>query len=72
MAILNLFHGKKYRIQRDLSGQGHNWKNVHKDDFDGTEDEQIIAAEIIDGKREKGECQIVDRHYRWYPIKGNK
>ena len=62
-AVLNL-NNKEYTIEVDRSGVGHCWEFVPEHEL-GEDEREIIAAEIIDGKREEGSEKIGGVNYRW-------
>lgn len=54
-----------FQIQIDRSGQGHNWKNIDREDIPANILEEI-ETEFVEGN-EDCECYVASNglHYRW-------
>ncbi len=54
------------QIQVDLSGVGHCWRNIDRQDLPGTV-EMEIEAEILDGNKDECDDYLATNgmHYRW-------
>jgi len=54
------------QVQIDLSGQGHNWRDIDADEIPASVREEI-EGEIIDGKQTDGEIVASNGiNYRWF------
>lgn len=54
------------QVQYDLSGVGHCWKNINRDDIPASIVEEI-EGEIIDGGKDECDDFVASNglHYRW-------
>ena len=54
-----------HQVQIDRSGQGHNWRNIDREDIPANVVLEI-EGEIIDGKQDEGQIVATNGlHYRW-------